>query len=218
MSSVSTRSVDASSRWNQIQLVCVYRTICFLLFLYLLLFSWLHQRKELFKNGTVLLSNDKKKFNLLATVAQKCNDLIKCLVSVSTERQVLPLDCVFKRAVEVHPCGGWHQVTGSHRPDTHTLLLRRGGCLTIWPISLIVSSCWHSGNQPLVAACIDGAIGPLHWWGLRGDNVPDDGADVGIKLGHQDAGAHNQDVQPQNMEEAETQRTEDQLSWIQMMF
>lgn len=44
---------------------------------------------------------------------------------------------------------------------------------------------------------------------VRGDDVPDDGADVGIKLGHQDAGAHNQDVQHENVEEAVTQRTEE---------
>lgn len=45
--------------------------------------------------------------------------------------------------------------------------------------------------------CVEGGA-----W--RGDSVPDDGADVGVKLGHQDAGAHDQDVQPQNMEEAES--------------
>lgn len=47
---------------------------------------------------------------------------------------------------------------------------------------------------------------------VSGDNVPDDGSDVGIELGHQDTRAHNEDVQRQNMEEAEGRNTELQLS------
>ena len=32
-------------------------------------------------------------------------------------------------------------------------------------------------------------------------NIPDDGSDIGIKLGHQDTSSNNDDVQCQNMEE-----------------
>lgn len=42
--------------------------------------------------------------------------------------------------------------------------------------------------------------------GSEATNVPDDGSDVGVELSHQDARAHNQDVQAQNMEEAERQQ------------
>jgi len=43
---------------------------------------------------------------------------------------------------------------------------------------------------------------------LANINTPDDGSNVGVELGHQDASGNDEDVQSQNVEEAEETRGE----------
>lgn len=106
-------------------------------------------------------------------------------------------------------------VPGDRKPSTQQTWCCCGGFTTL-PINLIVCSVSARDTRNTLAISL--------WWTfvqllcifkecsvpptpllkvVGGDNVPDDGSDVGIKLGHQDTRPHNEDVQRQNMEEAE---------------